>query len=258
MTTAILEKIENQEGKEVKNMTLLPVLKIDEEFKNLLNPLSDIEFSLLEKSIMDDKKCREPITVWNGFILDGHNRYKICTDKNIFYSTIEMTFSNREEAILWALNANFGRRHLNNAAKCKAVMKVFHYYKEKAIAKQKGEEGDVCNVTKQLADLASVSVDTMSRFINIMNSSHEETKQKLHNGELSINKAYKLINPPAKKKSSKDSFRLKEIEVTNRTGLKQLLSAKSDLGSFMTQIDKLIKQAEEKAKQKEPGVIQAA
>ena len=48
-------------------------LKTDEEFKHLIRPLRQREYTQLEQNILSDG-CRDPIVVWNDVIVDGHNR----------------------------------------------------------------------------------------------------------------------------------------------------------------------------------------
>ena len=55
----------------------IPILHIDEEFKTLIRPLRRQEYLQLEANILADG-CRDPLIVWDGIILDGHNRYQIC------------------------------------------------------------------------------------------------------------------------------------------------------------------------------------
>lgn len=57
-------------------------LKIDKEFKTLIPPLSPTEYEQLEANIIADG-CREPIVIWNGYIIDGHNRYEICKKNQV-------------------------------------------------------------------------------------------------------------------------------------------------------------------------------
>ena len=57
-------------------------LKIDKDFQDLIRPLFKNEYLQLEANLISDG-CREPIAVWNGVIVDGHNRYKICTEHGI-------------------------------------------------------------------------------------------------------------------------------------------------------------------------------
>ena len=91
----------------------LPVLSIDEDFKNLIRPLFRQEYLQLESNILADG-CRDPITVWNGIIVDGHNRYEICTRHGIPFSVQEISFDCREEAIAWICANQLGRRNLTD------------------------------------------------------------------------------------------------------------------------------------------------
>ena len=52
-------------------------LNVDEEFKKIAPHISRSEYAELEKSIMSEG-CHDPIIIWNGVIVDGHNRYVIC------------------------------------------------------------------------------------------------------------------------------------------------------------------------------------
>ena len=88
-------------------------LKIKKEFKNLIRPLRRQEYLQLEENILRDG-CREPIITWNGFIIDGHNRYEICTKHNIEYATFEMKFDSDEDAIAWICANQLGRRNISD------------------------------------------------------------------------------------------------------------------------------------------------
>ena len=52
-------------------------LIIDPEFRDKIPPLTEDEFSLLEENILSDGAVFSPLIVWDGTILDGHNRYEI-------------------------------------------------------------------------------------------------------------------------------------------------------------------------------------
>jgi hypothetical protein len=92
------------------------MIQIDEEFKNLLPPLTDDEYSRLEKKI-EKEGMIFPIITWNGIIIDGHNRFKICNDLGISFKTEEMQFDSRDDAIKWILDNQLGKRNLNDYQK---------------------------------------------------------------------------------------------------------------------------------------------
>jgi len=77
-----------------------PTLKIDSDFRNLIRPLSKKEYRQLEENLLSDG-CLDPIIVWNGVIVDGHNRYEICKRHNISFEVYEMDFESREEVFAW-------------------------------------------------------------------------------------------------------------------------------------------------------------
>lgn len=94
----------------------LPKLKIDKEFQTLLYPLSEKEYKQLEENILADG-CRDPITVWRNTIIDGHNRYEICTKHNLPFLIKKVSLKNREEAIAWICKNQLGRRNISEGTR---------------------------------------------------------------------------------------------------------------------------------------------
>lgn len=88
-------------------------LKIDPEFKEEIDSLSQDEYQGLEASIKAEG-CRNPIIIWQGenIIVDGHNRYEICTRHGISFDVHEMEFDCREAVIVWMWENQLARRNL--------------------------------------------------------------------------------------------------------------------------------------------------
>ena len=94
------------------------VPKIDEEFESLIPPLTKEEFEQLRANILEDNEVHSPLILWNGTLLDGHNRWKIIRENSgISYTTKEMIFLSREDAIEWICKNQLGRRNLTNDQK---------------------------------------------------------------------------------------------------------------------------------------------
>lgn len=91
-------------------------LTIDPEFRDLIPPLTKEERQGLEESLLNEG-CRDPLIVWNGIIVDGHNRYEICTKHNIPYETKQKEFATRDDAKLWMIGNQLARRNINNYAR---------------------------------------------------------------------------------------------------------------------------------------------
>lgn len=102
------------------------ILKIDEEFRNKIPPLTDDEFRQLEENIVSDGEVYEPIAVWNGTIVDGHNRWKIIqAHPEIPYKVREMDFPDKWAAFEWMYKKQLGRRNLTEEQKTYMIGKVY-------------------------------------------------------------------------------------------------------------------------------------
>lgn len=88
-------------------------LKIDPEFRDKIPHLTDAEFEQLRENILADGEVFEPLVVWNGTIVDGHNRYKIVQEHpEIPYHIKEMNFADKWEAFAWMFKNQLGRRNI--------------------------------------------------------------------------------------------------------------------------------------------------
>jgi N6-adenosine-specific RNA methylase IME4 len=90
-------------------------IRIDAELQRLIPPLAPEELAGLESDLLREG-CRDALVVWlnNGdlILLDGHNRYEICTRHKIAYRTVEKEFRDREAAMLWVIDNQAHRRNL--------------------------------------------------------------------------------------------------------------------------------------------------
>ena len=113
-------------------MMNLNALKIDPEFQGKIPPLTFEELNQLEANILRDGRIINPIIVWQGLIVDGHNRYTIAKKHpEIPFTVHEKEFASRYEAIIWICKNQLGRRNLTPEQKKYLVGK--QYEAEKAL-----------------------------------------------------------------------------------------------------------------------------
>ncbi len=187
-------------------------IKVDIELENLLPKLDEEKEKLLEEDILKNG-CISPIILWNGYIVDGHHRYKICKRNNLEFKTKEMQFENKQEAMIWAWTTQKARRNIDDGTLFK-IAKVFKpYYEKKAkenkiVAAEKmngtffqktektldAKKDKVIpiNTTKELAKTAGVSTDTMNKVIQVQKHAPEPIQKAVENNAISINKGYEL------------------------------------------------------------------
>lgn len=94
------------------------------EMAELLPPLTDEQFSLLETDILQNG-CYAPVIVNEELIvIDGHHRKEICEKHGLPYRLVVFSFGNLLEAKQWALDTQKSRRNLTINELCKIAMKL--------------------------------------------------------------------------------------------------------------------------------------
>jgi predicted methyltransferase len=216
-------------------------LKINEEFKKLIPPLTPEEFKQLENNCMNEG-IREAILTWNGYIIDGHNRYEIAQRWQLDYNTKEKVFKDESEVKEWMILNQFGRRNLSNYQRSVLALELEGVFKRKAednLIESGKNYGKGCQISdkpiiekidtkKEIAKLAEVSHDTIAKVKTIQQKAPEEVKAKLSTGEISINQAYQEI-----KKEEKVKERIQEREKLAEEGAKKTIDIDFRLGDFM-------------------------
>ena len=78
-------------------------LTINPDLHSLIPPLTAEEYRQLEANILQDG-CRDPLIIWQEeqVLLDGHNRYAICTKHDLPYTTQDLSLPDLDAAISWA------------------------------------------------------------------------------------------------------------------------------------------------------------
>jgi len=72
--------------------------------------------------------------VWKGhnILVDGHNRYEICTAHGKPFETVEIEFASRDDAMVWIIDNQFSRRNLTPFARGELALKRKHIIAAKA------------------------------------------------------------------------------------------------------------------------------
>ena len=174
-------------------------MHIDKEFQSLIPPLTAEEYAGLEESILAEG-CRDALITWGDVLIDGHNRYEICTKHGIPFDTIEMDFPTRDDVIVWIIKNQFGRRNLPAYERARLALRLKPVIAERANANKMAglkQNVSVCqksderiDTKKELATVAGVSHDTIAKVEKIEAKAPPEVKEQLRTGAMSINQAY--------------------------------------------------------------------
>lgn len=209
------------------------MIEIKEEFKNLIPALSAEEYAQLEANILNEG-IREPIITWNGYIIDGHNRYDIATRFDLEYKTTSKHFESEIDVKIWMATNQLGRRNLSDYVKGELMEEIEKLEKEKGkknISANKGgtttlstNDKEAHNTQKIVADKLGWSTGKKAQFDVVKKKAPEEVKEKLRNNELTIHAAYKEIKKEEKKEQRIEEInkQLIEIETGNMPELEGL------------------------------------
>lgn len=195
-------------------------IRIDPEFEALIPPLSEDEFKQLRENILEANEVYDPLITWNGVLVDGHNRWKIIRENpGIAYKVTDVLFLNRNEAILWIINNQLGRRNLEKSdaidlaekkaevtaqmAKAKQSAaggdKRSEAYKETAFVQMDKSDSTPIHTREEIAKTAGVSTGTVARYQEVKKKA-PELVQKIKSGEMTIGGAYKEVKEAEKPK----------------------------------------------------------
>lgn len=178
-------------------------LKIREDFKSLIPPLSEDERQGLEDSILEHG-CRDALLTWNGWVVDGHNRYEICEGNGIEYRTEEVEFEDDGAVKIWMIRNQFGRRNLDAYTRAKLAIELKGLFAAKAkenlggdrkseewkSSLQKSANLKPIDTRQELARIAGTSHDTIAKVERIERDATPEIKAALSANQISINGAY--------------------------------------------------------------------
>lgn len=179
-------------------------LKISEEFKNKIPPLTEDEFKQLRDNIVADGEVYEPIVVWNGVIVDGHNRWKIIQEHpEIPYRVKEIDFSDKWAAFEWMYRKQLGRRNLTDEQRTMVIGKLYEARKKSVGGRgvnqytkvQSAQNGHPAKTAEIIADELGIGHNTVKRAeqfahgVDALKKVSPEAAEKVLQGKANITKA---------------------------------------------------------------------
>lgn len=185
---------------------------IDSEFQALIPPLSAEERAQLEANLLADG-CRDPLVVWEtsdgqNILIDGHNRYEICTRFGASYEVEWMQFDERSDVIEWIIKNQFGRRNLSDYQRGVLALRMKPIMEDRARAQQLStlvqnaavsqisDERKPIRTDEAVSELANVSRDTIRKIERIEEVAAPEVKAIAAAGDVSINLASQFVELP--------------------------------------------------------------
>lgn len=173
-------------------------LKVDKEFQEKIPPLTEAEFEQLKENILSDGEVYEPIAVWNGVIVDGHNRWKIIIEHpEIPYRVKEMQFVDKWAAFDWMYKKQLGRRNLTDEQRTMILGKMYEARKQTQGGQIPGsaQNGHTMRTADSIAQELGVGKETVKRAgkfaqgVDALKAVSPEAAEKVLQGKANVTKA---------------------------------------------------------------------
>lgn len=216
------------------------MIEIKEEFKKLIPALTAEEFKQLEENILKDG-IRDPLVLWNGYLIDGHNRYQIAFKHGLEYKTIDKEFDSEDDVKIWMIDNQDGRRNLTDGWKYKLqqIKKEILLKKGKDKQLQTLKQGldipvlsiidktEKHNTQKIVAENLGWSTGKVAMADIVFKKATPELEEKVLSNEVTINQAYQEI-----KKEEKNQIKLNERDRLAEIGKNKKIEIDFRLGDF--------------------------
>ena len=145
---------------------------------------------------------------WPCLLLDGHNRFEICTRLVLPYEVVLKEFASRDDAIEWIIRNQFGRRNLSDYQRGVLALRMKPIIEARAKKNQKLSDGrgvkgspnsdDLKQIRtdETVAELANLGKDTIRKVEQIESTAAPEVKALAASGDVSINLAAQFVALP--------------------------------------------------------------
>ncbi|WP_415806262.1 hypothetical protein [Bordetella muralis] len=195
-------------------------IQINEELRTYIDPLSADEYEALERSLLADG-CRDALVLWGDVLVDGHNRYALCTKHGIEFKTTQNTrFKSMDDVRLWMIENHLGRRSVSDFQRGVLALRkkeILQQRRQELEAQQQAQQADagpadeaetsaaspaepvVIPNRQALARAARVSSNTLGQIEKIQKDAAPELVRAVKSGEISINAAAAVAEMPVDK-----------------------------------------------------------
>lgn len=183
-------------------------ITVNEELLAYIDPLTPDELNALERSLLTEG-CRDALVLWGDVLVDGHNRYSLCSKHGIPFNTLQnSSFKSMDDVHLWMIDQHLGRRSVSDfqrgvlALRKKDILGARRPLPQVDGAAPNDEATAVLPTAEPLtsrealAKSARISSNTITQIEKIQKSAAPELVAAIKSGTISINAAATVASLP--------------------------------------------------------------
>ena len=203
-------------------------ITVNEELLAYIDPLTPDELNALERSLLTEG-CRDALVLWGDVLVDGHNRYSLCSKHGIPFNTLQnSSFKSMDDVHLWMIDQHLGRRSVSDFQRGVLALRK----KDILSARRPVPQADGAVPTDEvpalpsaaepltsreaLAKSARVSSNTITQIEKIQKSAAPELVAAIKSGAISINAAATVASLPLEAQVAAAAGGKKELQQAAR------------------------------------------
>jgi transcriptional regulator with XRE-family HTH domain len=203
-------------------------ITVNEELLAYIDPLTADEHAALERSLLAEG-CRDALVLWGEVLVDGHNRYGICSKHGIAFNTVQNSqFKSLDDVHLWMIDQHLGRRSVSDFQRGVLALRK----KDILTARAPAPATEAVTATplpgaaplpaealisrEAIAKAAGISSNTISQIEKIQKSATPELVAAVKSGTISINAAATVASLPAEEQVAAAAGGKKELQQAAR------------------------------------------
>lgn len=212
-------------------------ITINDELRSFVDPLTDIEYAALERSLQAEG-CRDALVLWRDTLIDGHNRYEICQKHGIPFRTVHNNnFASLEDVMLWMIDNHLARRSVSDFQRGVLALRKKEIVAARVVERPPvEEEGDSnaasdesappWNTREDVARAARVSSNTISQIERIQKAATPQLREAVRTGAISINAAANVAQLSESEQIAAVAGGRKELQQAARQVREQKMAAR--------------------------------
>lgn len=203
-------------------------ITVNEELLAYIDPLTPDEHEALERSLLSEG-CRDALVLWGEVLVDGHNRYGICSKHGIPFNTVQNTrFTSMDDVHLWMIDQHLGRRSVSDFQRGVLALRKKDILATRAPLPPRDASAaepqsapsapapEPMNSRDALAKAARISSNTISQIEKIQKSATPELVAAVKSGTISINTAATVASLPVEAQVAAAAGGKKELQQAAR------------------------------------------
>lgn len=211
-------------------------ITINDELRSFVDPLTDIEYAALERSLLAEG-CRDALVLWRDTLIDGHNRYEICQKHGIPFRTVHNNnFASLEDVMLWMIDNHLARRSVSDFQRGVLALRKKELVAARVAELPPQEEGDKnapsddgsppWSTREDVARAARVSSNTISQIERIQKAATPQLREAVRTGAISINAAANVAQLPEEQQIAAVAGGRKELQQAARQVREQKMASR--------------------------------